>query len=57
MDLEEVAKAFVGHYYRMFDADRAGLGSLYQDASMLTFEGQKIQGSQGIVAKQTSLPF
>ncbi|GMP40347.1 hypothetical protein CsSME_00010824 [Camellia sinensis var. sinensis] len=24
---------------------------------MLTFEGQKIQGSQGIVAKLTSLPF
>ncbi|MQL89911.1 hypothetical protein Taro_022497 [Colocasia esculenta] len=57
MDPDAVAKAFVEHYYRTFDTDRAGLGNLYQDASMLTFEGAKIQGSQAIVAKLTSLPF
>ena len=57
MDPDTVAKAFVEHYYNMFDSNRAGLANLYQDASMLTFEGQKTQGSQNIVAKLTALPF
>ncbi|CAN1152563.1 Nuclear transport factor 2A [Linum perenne] len=57
MDPDAVAKAFVDHYYSTFDSNRAGLANLYQDGSMLTFEGQKIQGSQNIVAKLTSLPF
>lgn len=57
MDPDAVAKAFVEHYYSTFDANRPGLVSLYQEGSMLTFEGQKIQGSQNIVAKLTSLPF
>ncbi|KAL2240651.1 UNVERIFIED_CONTAM: Nuclear transport factor 2A [Sesamum indicum] len=57
MDPDAVAKAFVEHYYSTFDANRAGLANLYQDGSMLTFEGQKIMGSQNIVAKLTSLPF
>ncbi|XP_035542445.1 nuclear transport factor 2A isoform X3 [Juglans regia] len=57
MDPDQLAKAFVEHYYSTFDANRAGLVSLYQDESMLTFEGQKTQGSQNIVAKLTSLPF
>lgn len=57
MDPDAVAKAFVEHYYSTFDANRAGLANLYQEGSMLTFEGQKIQGSQNIVAKLTSLPF
>ncbi|KAF2292903.1 hypothetical protein GH714_029722 [Hevea brasiliensis] len=43
MDPDAVAKAFVEHYYTTFDANRAGLANLYQDGSMLTFEGQKIQ--------------
>ncbi|KAK7280865.1 hypothetical protein RIF29_08404 [Crotalaria pallida] len=57
MDPDALAKAFVDHYYSTFDSNRAGLANLYQDASMLTFEGQKIQGAQNIVAKLTSLPF
>jgi hypothetical protein len=57
MDPDQVARAFVEHYYSTFDANRAGLATLYQDESMLTFEGQKIQGSPNIVAKLTSLPF
>ncbi|THU49208.1 hypothetical protein C4D60_Mb06t07130 [Musa balbisiana] len=57
MDPDAVAKAFVEHYYRTFDGNRPGLGGLYQDASMLTFEGDKIQGAAAIVAKLTSLPF
>ncbi|KAL6011620.1 hypothetical protein ACLOJK_002068 [Asimina triloba] len=57
MDPDTVAKAFVEHYYRAFDADRSSLVGLYEEGSMLTFEGQKIQGAQNIVAKLTSLPF
>ncbi|CAM8876369.1 unnamed protein product [Rhodiola kirilowii] len=55
MDPDAVAKAFVEHYYSTFDANRAGLANLYQDNSMPTFEGQKTQGSQNIVAKLTAV--
>ncbi len=41
----------------MFGENRAGLASLYQDASLLTFEGQKFQGAQNIIQKLTTLPF
>ncbi|WVZ26013.1 hypothetical protein V8G54_004557 [Vigna mungo] len=57
MDPDNLAKAFVDHYYSTFDNNRQSLAGLYQDASMLTFEGQKIQGASNIVAKLTSLPF
>ena len=57
MNPDEVSKAFVEHYYSTFDLNRAALANLYQEGSMLTFEGQKIQGSQNIVAKLTTLPF
>nr|AEZ52394.1 nuclear transport factor 2 [Wolffia australiana] len=57
MDPDAVAKAFVEHYYRTFDSNRADLGNLYQDGSMLTFEEAKTQGSQAIVAKLAGLPF
>ena len=37
-------QAFVEHYYKTFDAPggRSQLASLYQDQSMLTWEGQKM---------------
>ncbi|KAK1438768.1 hypothetical protein QVD17_04578 [Tagetes erecta] len=57
MDPDALAKIFVEHYYKTFDTNRAGLANLYQDASMSTFEGHKIQGSNNIVARLTSLPF
>ncbi|XP_057430550.1 nuclear transport factor 2B-like [Lotus japonicus] len=57
MDPDALAKAFVEHYYSTFDSNRAALANLYQEGSMLSFEGQKIQGSSNIVAKLTSLPF
>ncbi|PIN11494.1 Nuclear transport factor 2 [Handroanthus impetiginosus] len=57
MDPDAVAKAFVEHYYSTFDTNRAALANLYQDSSMLSFEGQKFQGAQSITAKLTSLPF
>lgn len=56
-DPEAVGKAFLQYYYQLFESNRPGLGNLYQDASMLTFEGQKFQGAQAIVGKLSQLPF
>ncbi|KAJ4982414.1 hypothetical protein NE237_033251 [Protea cynaroides] len=55
--VELVGKAFVDHYYHLFDTNRASLSSLYQPTSMLSFEGQKIQGMEEIASKLTQLPF
>ncbi|KAH6764596.1 NTF2-like protein [Perilla frutescens var. hirtella] len=59
--MEEEAKmvgaAFVDHYYHLFDHDRAAVVSLYHPTSMLTFEGQKMQGGDQISAKLNQLPF
>ncbi|KAG0581148.1 hypothetical protein M758_4G232000 [Ceratodon purpureus] len=57
MDPDSLSKAFVEHYYSTFDTNRPALAGLYQDGSMLTFEGEKIQGAQQIGAKLNSLPF
>ncbi|KAF4358953.1 hypothetical protein G4B88_018802 [Cannabis sativa] len=51
MDPDSVSKAFMEHFFSTFDTSRANLGTLYQGTSMLTFEGQKFQGAQNIVAK------
>jgi hypothetical protein len=56
-DAESVGKAFLSHYYQHFETNRAGLANLYQDASLLTFEGQRFQGPQAIIQKLSSLPF
>ncbi|PON31997.1 Nuclear transport factor 2, eukaryote [Parasponia andersonii] len=55
--VEMVGRLFVDHYYRLFDNDRASLSSFYQPNSMLTFEGQKIQGVENISSKLNQLPF
>lgn len=55
--VEIVGRAFVDHYYHLFDNDRASLSSLYQPSSMLTFEGQKILGGDDISSKLNQLPF
>ncbi|ONK74751.1 uncharacterized protein A4U43_C03F9780 [Asparagus officinalis] len=54
---EMVAKAFVDHYYLLFDTNRVELSSLYNQTSMLSFEGQKIQGAEEIGMKLSQLPF
>ncbi|KAG9454149.1 hypothetical protein H6P81_007053 [Aristolochia fimbriata] len=55
--LELVARAFVDHYYYLFDNNRPSLSSLYHQTSLLTFEGQKIQGTENIASKLSQLPF
>lgn len=43
-----LAQAFTDHYYATFDTNRQNLAGLYQDQSLLTFEGQKFQGVQQV---------
>ncbi|CAJ1057518.1 nuclear transport factor 2 [Xyrichtys novacula] len=50
---EHIGSSFVSHYYHMFDNDRSQLGSIYIDASCLTWEGQQFQGKRAIVEKLT----
>ena len=45
------AQAFCEHYYTVFDTNRQGLGGLYRADSLLTFEGEKLQGQESIVNK------
>lgn len=55
--VETVGKAFVDHYYHLFDNDRPSLTSLYQPMSMLSFEGQRLEGTENICNKLNQLPF
>eukprot|EP01116_Phalansterium_solitarium_P003962 TRINITY_DN14815_c0_g1_i1.p1 TRINITY_DN14815_c0_g1~~TRINITY_DN14815_c0_g1_i1.p1 ORF type:complete len:125 (-),score=8.24 TRINITY_DN14815_c0_g1_i1:112-486(-) len=56
--IEDIGKAFVTHYYSLFDQNqRAQLATLYQNESMLTFENDKIQGREAIGTKLSGLPF
>ncbi|CDO52884.1 hypothetical protein DV451_000662 [Geotrichum candidum] len=57
VDFQAVAQQFTTFYYQQFDADRAQLGNLYRDSSMLTFETSQVQGAKSIVEKLVSLPF
>mmetsp|Transcript_12660 Transcript_12660/g.38688 ORF Transcript_12660/g.38688 Transcript_12660/m.38688 type:complete len:127 (-) Transcript_12660:871-1251(-) len=53
----EISKAFVQHYYQMFDTNRQALQGLYQDGSMLSFESEQFMGIQAIMTKLTTLKF
>jgi hypothetical protein len=51
MSAQEVAQAFVQHYYTTRDSNPMALASLYQPTSMMTFEGTMVTGSEAICAK------
>ncbi|KAL7569854.1 hypothetical protein ACA910_008523 [Epithemia clementina (nom. ined.)] len=51
MSADEVANAFVQHFYQAFDADAGQLAGLYTPSSMMTFEGQQFQGTEAIINK------
>ncbi|KAF5729020.1 hypothetical protein HS088_TW21G01177 [Tripterygium wilfordii] len=55
--VDVLGKTFVDYYYHLFDNDRASLSTLYQPTSFMTFEGQKIEGVDGISSKLNQLPF
>jgi len=57
---EQIGKAFTEQYYNMFDnpATRANLQQLYNaEQSLLSFEGQQMQGAAKIMEKLGSLTF
>jgi len=51
MSAQEVAQAFVQHYYTTRDTNPMSLASLYQAGSMMTFEGTMLTGPEAIVQK------
>ncbi|KAK3269101.1 nuclear transport factor 2 [Cymbomonas tetramitiformis] len=53
----DIAKAFTAHFYQTFDANRPALANLYQEGSMLTFEGTQFGGTAAIMEKLANLPF
>mmetsp|Transcript_63635 Transcript_63635/g.75296 ORF Transcript_63635/g.75296 Transcript_63635/m.75296 type:complete len:122 (+) Transcript_63635:117-482(+) len=55
MSAEDVAKAFVNHFYNTFDTNVDALAGLYQPTSMLTFEGTQLLGSEQIIQKLKSV--
>jgi hypothetical protein len=57
---EAIGKAFTTQYYNMFDepSTRSQLVALYNEQqSLLSFEGQQMQGSKAIMEKLGSLAF
>jgi hypothetical protein len=57
MSVDQIAQQFVQHYYQTFSTNRQGLVSLYQQDSILTFEGEQHVGAQAIALKLQQLPF
>merc|ERR1719203_2574232 len=56
-NFQQVGEQFCQHYYQTFDTNRSQLLPLYQDHSLLTFEGEQHQGANAIVQKLVGLPF
>ncbi|KAI6692196.1 hypothetical protein NL676_019906 [Syzygium grande] len=48
---------FVKQYYKMLDEKPAYLENMYREGSRLTFEGERIKGKEGILAKLICHPF
>ena len=57
MSADQIAEQFLNHYYGVFSTNRAGLASLYQQDSTMTFEGEQFTGTQDIAGKFAALPF
>ncbi|KAF3908298.1 hypothetical protein AA313_de0206500 [Arthrobotrys entomopaga] len=56
-DYQAVSEQFVTYYYQTFDTNRQGLGGLYRQNSLLTFESSQTQGGTAILEKLANLPF
>eukprot|EP01098_Paradermamoeba_levis_P009881 TRINITY_DN4133_c0_g1_i1.p1 TRINITY_DN4133_c0_g1~~TRINITY_DN4133_c0_g1_i1.p1 ORF type:complete len:121 (+),score=30.05 TRINITY_DN4133_c0_g1_i1:101-463(+) len=52
----DIGKAFVQHFYTLYDTNRPALASLFQPQSMFTFENEQFQGSENIMKKLMTLP-
>ncbi|KAH8117619.1 hypothetical protein DFH11DRAFT_1576163 [Phellopilus nigrolimitatus] len=56
-DFNFIATEFTKFYYSQFDADRASLRPLYRNHSMLTWEGEQVQGVDSILERLSNLSF
>jgi ketosteroid isomerase-like protein len=56
---EQIGKSFVQQYYSLFDdaSSRANLAGFYAEDSIMSFEGQQIQGKAKIMEKFNGLSF
>eukprot|EP01032_Pedospumella_encystans_P008216 gene8216-9779_t len=55
MSADDIAAAFINHYYTTLNNNPAELAGLYQPQSTLTFEGNKFEGPQAIIGKFQAL--
>ena len=55
-DFQGVGQQFVEHYYKTLDSNRDVLSSLYQENSMLSFEGDQFLGTGPIMEKLGGMP-
>lgn len=55
-DFQAVGQQFIAHYYAQLTQNRAGLATLYNANSMLTYEGEQFMGVQQIGEKMGALP-
>jgi Nuclear transport factor 2 (NTF2) domain len=51
MSADEIASAFVNHFYTTLNSNASALAGLYQAQSTMTFEGAKSEGPEAIVGK------
>jgi len=56
-NFQAVGEQFVTFYYSSFDTNRDSLRALYNEFSMLTFEGEQHRGVDGIMTKIKSMSF
>lgn len=54
-DFNTLGLQFVEYYYNLFQTNRAGLAVLFNNDSMLSFEGEHFKGSAQIIQKFQSL--
>ena len=52
----EVTKAFIQHYFTLYDTNRQQLSTLYRNNSCLSQEGTNCGGPQQIMERLTTLP-
>ena len=56
-DPNAIGKAFVSHYYGLFDSNRGALSGLFNEKSMMTYEGSQHAGVKSIMEKLSTLKF
>lgn len=54
-DFNTVGLQFVEYYYNLFQSNRNELHTLFNDSSMLSFEGEHFKGTSQIIQKFLSL--